>query len=90
MLAEFSFLKLGLWLLSAGSEHKFQSFSKIEGEVTSYYKRQIKSATEKVKEIDSVDKKTWSMMVDEEKKCKEWIEKVKAIRDLQVCLFFYK
>ena len=74
-----------IYCLADGRHHKFSTFMALAREITSHYKKLLKSAEELITKMCELSKETWRKLDDKEKKCNEWIDQIKNIRDEQVC-----
>ena len=70
--------------LDTKKNHRFNALNKFQEEITAYFNKLLKSASDKITEICKLDKQIWRTLDDEEVECKEKIQIIETTRDEQV------
>ena len=80
-----SFVHVGLHIpFGTDQHHKYNTLNKFQEEITAYFNKLLKSASDKITEIYKLDKQIWRTLDDEEVECKEKIQIIETARDEQV------
>ena len=66
------------------TNHRFNTLNKFQEEITAYFNKLLKSASDKITEICKLDKQIWRTLDDEEVECKVKIQIIENTRDEQV------
>jgi len=67
-----------------GGQHNFKSLTSLRVEVNNYLRSKLKTVSQKIDEVYSLDKKAWRELDVQEEKCGDTIIEIEKVRDEMV------